>query len=279
MQRPTMWIKLPGQAEINCESITKGLRFLQDDSDTGVTNSYLTDAGLDGSLLSYQSIAKNTINANFWLHFGDWYDYKMKKHSIAKFFAQKGLMRIRTDAEPAIVKYVYAGSYSIKPVQDYSHEALFTVAFDNPTGLKYSLGWSDDEMTYGNGLWQVGMNLPNGKHLDYEYIGQRSFKIYNASDITVDPIQRHPMQIIVKNTTGQVEISNQTTGTSIAYRGHLAASDELTWDGVNCYLNGELANNDTDYTYLTLAPGYNDIHVSSTSDADIRFHFKFLYLD
>ena len=87
------------------------------------------------------------------------------------------------------------------------------------------------------------------------------------------------MQIIVKNTTGQVEISNQTTGTSIAYRGHLTASDELTWDGVNCYLNGELANNDTDYTYLTLAPGYNDIHVSSTSDADIRFHFKILYLN
>ena len=106
MQRPHMWIKLPNQDEIDCETITEGLKFLQDDSDLSITNTYLDSAGIEGSVLERQTYSKTAVNANFWLHFGSWYDYKLAKHDIARVFGQKGLMRIRTDAEPYIVKYM-----------------------------------------------------------------------------------------------------------------------------------------------------------------------------
>jgi hypothetical protein len=275
-----MYILPPGSdTEVNCEDITSDFHFLQDDSDPLLTNNYGTDDGLDGATYAFQQRAQNVVNAKFKLQFSDWYDYQMKKHTLAKFFVQKGLYRIRTDSEPAIVKYVYAGNFTVAPTEDGSNTALITIPFDNPSGLKYSLGYSDDVMDYDHGLWQMGMNLPMNKSLQYEYNATRSFQIYNASDIEVNPIQHHDLQVIVKNTTGQVRIENSTTGTHVSYTGTLTTTDQLVWDGVNLYLNGNLANNSTDFTYLTLAPGYNDIKIISTADLDIDFHFRFIYLN
>lgn len=280
MLKPTMYLLPPGSdTEISCENITSDFHFLQDDSDSVLTNTYGTDDGLDGAAYAFQQRAQNVVNAKFVLKYTDWYDYQMKKHTLAKFFTQKGLYRIRTDAEPAIVKYVYAGNFTVAPTQDRSNYALITIPFDNPSGLKYSLGYSDDVMDYDSGLWQMGMNLPMNQSLQYEYNATRSFQIYNASDITVDPIQHHDLQVIVKNTTGQVRIENTTTGNYVAYNGTLTTTDQLVWDGVNLYLNGQLANNSTDFTYLTLVPGYNDIKIISTADLDIDFHFRFIYLN
>lgn len=280
MLKPTMYLLPPGSdTEISCENVTSDFHFLQDDSDSVLTNTYGTDDGLDGAAYAFQQRAQNVVNAKFVLKYTDWYDYQMKKHTLAKFFAQKGLYRIRTDTEPAIVKYAYAGNFTVAPTQDRSNYALITIPFDNPSGLKYSLGYSDDVMDYDSGLWQMGMNLPMNRSLQYEYNATRSFQIYNASDITVDPIQHHDLQVIVKNTTGQVRIENTTTGNYVAYNGTLTTTDQLVWDGVNLYLNGQLANNSTDFTYLTLAPGYNDIKIISTADLDIDFHFRFIYLN
>lgn len=280
MLKPTMYLLPPeSNTEVNCKDITSHFTFLGDDSNPLLTNTYGTNDGLDGVAYAFQKRTQNVINAKFVLKYTDWYDYQMKKHTLAKFFAQKGLYRIRTDAEPAIVKYVYAGNFAVAPTEGGSNTALITIPFDNPSGLKYSLGYSDGVMDYNSGLWQAGMNLPMNKSLQYEYNATRSFQIYNASDITVDPIQHHDLQVIVKNTTGQVRIENTTTGNYVAYNGTLTTTDQLVWDGVNLYLNGSLANNSTDFTYLTLAPGYNDIKIISTADLDIDFHFRFIYLN
>ena len=151
MLEPTMYLLPPGSdTEVNCKDITSGLEFLGDDSDPLLTNTYGTDDGLDGATYAFQQRTQNVVNAKFLLHFTDGYDFKMKKHTLAKFFVQKGLYRIRTDAEPAIVKYVYAGNFTITPFSDGSNDAVFTIPFDNPSGLKYSLGYSDDVMDFNS---------------------------------------------------------------------------------------------------------------------------------
>lgn len=281
MLKPTMYLLPPGSdVEVNCKDITSHFTFLGDDSDPLLTNTYGTDDGLDGSAYAFQQRAQNVVNAKFVLKYTDWYDYQMKKHTLAKFFAQKGLYRIRTDAEPAIVKYVYAGNFTVAPTEDGSNTALITIPFDNPSGLKYSLGYSDDVMGYDSGLWQMGMNLPNGVDLTYHYTDNHNFQIYNASDITIDPLQKyHQLQIIIKSTHGGVDFINKTTGDELVYGDYLTQSDELVFDGLNCYLNGELANNATNFSRMTLAPGYNNIVIRGTTPIDINFHFKFLYLN
>ena len=203
---PKLFVKPPEGDEVDIESITSGLRFLDDDSDPILTTTYADDAGQDGVAYSYSSISKNIINARFWLHYGDWYDYKMKKHEIASFFMQKGLYRLRTDAEPGIVKYVRAGNFNIKNPEDRSHDIQFTIPFDNPSGVKESLGYSDQLMEYDTNLWQYGMNLPNGVDLKYHYVNQHQFRIYNPSDIMIDPIQRYHLQITVTGFHGKFDM-------------------------------------------------------------------------
>lgn len=276
---PKLFIKPPNGDEIDAETITSGLHFLDDDSDPILTTTYTTDAGVDGSVYSTSQISKNVINARFYLTYGDWYDYKMKKHEIAQFFMQKGLYRIRSDAEPGIVKFVRAGNFTIKNPEDRSHVVQFMIPFENPSGVKWSLPYSDDLMTYDQNLWQYGMNLPNGVDLNYHFVNEHYFKIWNASDITIDPVQRHGLKIIVTGQTGKFDMVNQTTGDEIVYVNGLQPSDQLVWDDMYCYCNGELCTDATNLAWMRLAPGWNNFKIYGYNKVDIRFHFRFVYLN
>ena len=276
---PKLFIKPPNGDEIDAETITSGLHFLDDDSDPILTTTYTTDTGVDGSVYSTSQVGKNVINARFYLIYGDWYDYKMKKHEIAQFFMQKGLYRIRSDAEPGIVKFVRAGNFTIKNPEDRSHVVQFSIPFDNPSGVKWSLPYSDDLMNYDQNLWQYGMNLPNGIDLQYHFVNEHHFRIWNASDITIDPAQRYDLKIIVTGQTGKFDMVNQTTGDEIIYVNSLQPNDQLVWDDMYCYCNGELCTDSTNLAWMRLAPGWNEFKIYGYNKVDIRFHFRFVYLN
>lgn len=276
---PKLFIKPPNGDEIDAETITSGLHFLDDDSDPILTTTYTTDTGVDGSVYSTSQVGKNAINARFYLTYGDWYDYKMKKHEIAQFFMQKGLYRIRSDAEPGIVKFVRAGNFTIKNPEDRSHVVQFSIPFDNPSGVKWSLPYSDDLMTYDQNLWQYGMNLPNGIDLKYHFVNEHHFKIWNASDITIDPAQRYGLKIIVTGQTGKFDMVNQTTGDEIVYVNSLQPNDQLVWDDMYCYCNGELCTDSTNLAWMRLASGWNEFKIYGYNKVDIRFRFRFVYLN
>ncbi|HJG17361.1 phage tail domain-containing protein [Limosilactobacillus vaginalis] len=276
---PKLFIKPPNGDEIDAESITSGLRYLDDDSDPVLTNTYTTDAGLDGQAYSYSQVGMNTVTGRFFLHYGDWYDYKMKKHEIANFFMQKGLYRIRTDAEPGIVKYVRAGNFQIKNPEDRSHYVQFSIPWENPSGVKWSLAYSDQLMEYDQNLWQYGMNLPNGVDLKYHFVNQHQFKVYNPSDVMIDPLQKYGIQIIVTGFNGSFDLVNQTTGDEFIYTGGLEPSDQLVLKDVNVYKNGKLSTNKGNLAWIRLEKEWNDFKIYGYNPVDIRFHFRFVYLN
>lgn len=277
--KPWLKIKVGNKDEVDPSELIHGLTFLGDSSSPALTNNYTDNVGIDGSQFNTATYGKNVINANFWVHFNDYYEYTLVKHDIYKLFMSKNIMRIRTDAEPAIVKYVRAGNFEITPWENGAEDALFTIPFDNPSGLKYSLGNSNDLMTYDSELWQVGMNLPNGKDLKYQFIDQTNFQVYNASDMTIDPyIQHHQLKIVIKHNGGAFGITNKTTGDLYRFNGSMSSNDTLMIDGINSYLNGKIVDNQTNYGYLTLAEGYNDIQITGVYDMDILFSFPFIYI-
>lgn len=276
---PKLFIKPPDGDEIDAEDITSGLRYLDDDSDPILTNTYAQDAVTDGQAYSYSQIGMNTINSRFFLKYSDWYDYKMKKHEIARFFMQKGLYRIRTDAEPGIVKFVRAGNFEIKNPEDRSHIVQFTIPWENPSGVKWSFAYSDELMEYDKNLWQYGMNLPNGQDLQYHFINTHNFDIYNASDIDLDPREKYPVQIIVTGFHGKFDMINETTGDEIIYTEPLAPEDTLVWDKLSVFKNGKLDNGATNLAWIRLKRGWNHFKIYGYDNVDIRFHFRFVYLN
>ena len=274
-----MYIKAEGQNEVKASEITKGLRFLGDLESPNLVNNYMTATGQDGNIWNSTDYQMTTDNANFWLKFNNWYDMKLAIHDIRKVFSQKGLLRIRTNAEPAIVKFVRAGNFDIQPVADGVNASKFTIPFDNPSGYKYSLANSDVAKTYEQEAWQLGMNLPNGQDLRYNFVNQSQFRVYNASDITVDPyMQRHELKIIIKHSGGAFGIENKTTSDLYRFNGNMDSNGTLMIDGINTYKNNALADNQTNYSYLTLAAGWNDIRIIGATDLDITFSFPFIYL-
>lgn len=275
--KPWMKLKVGDADEIDISDIAYQLEFLGDDSSPAITNSYQDDSGLDGSISTFSTFTKNTVTANFALKFGDYYDFKLAKHDIYAAFMNKQLMRIRTDAEPDIVKYVRAGNFDIKPTEDRSHLALFSIPFENPSGYKFSLNRSDQFNGFREG-WQVGMNIPNDADIGYHFT-TAAFNVFNASDIPVDPyFQRHDLKIIVKFTGASLQLTNSTNGTEWKYNKSSDGKSSIVLDGINTTLDGQPASANTDYGNLVLEKGWNSIVATGATTIDITISFPFIYL-
>ncbi|MFC6170350.1 phage tail domain-containing protein [Loigolactobacillus jiayinensis] len=277
MGKPKLYVKAGNDAEIEVSAVINGLEFLGDSTSPNILNTYQQNTGVDGQILVASNFDKSTVNANFHLRFGSYYDLKLAKHEIYRLFSSRKSIRIRTDAEPAIVKYVMATPFDIAPTEDYSHDSLFTIPFDNPSGYKYSLARSD-EIDTNNKLIQMGMYLPSDKDCPYHFT-TTNFQVYNPSDIAIEPYeQRHDFRIEASFNGNSLKITNTTNDTTWAYNKPAVKSDKIILNGVNTTLNGNPASVNTDYGNITLNTGWNSISVTGATDVDINFSFPFIYI-
>ncbi|KAF0373150.1 phage tail family protein [Pediococcus acidilactici] len=274
---PKLYLKTESSDEVDVSKAIKGLIYLGDDESPTIASTYQQNVSKDGQILQSLSYDKNVINAKFGLRFGNWYDFKLAKHEIYKLFSQREVMRIMTDAEPAIVKYVVPATFDVTPIEEGSNTAVFTIPFENPSGYKYSLLRSDSLYTFDEDGWQFGMNLPS-EDLVYTH-SEPTFKIYNASDIKIDPYYQNHDLVIKLNFEGQsITITNKTTNTSWSYNKPAKKADNIVLNQLSTTLNGEPASVNTDYGNLTLATGWNDISVTGATDFTVTFSFPFIYL-
>ncbi|OTA48252.1 phage tail domain-containing protein [Limosilactobacillus reuteri] len=279
VSNPELYLKIGDQDEFNIEDKVQGLTFLGDDSTPALANTYQEIPGLDGSKLQYTTFSRYQVVANFCIYFTDWEDYKLAKHQFYRLFTSRQLIRMRTDVESAIVRFVYPNLPEIKPDQNGSHFATFSMNFDNPSGFRYSLYRSDG--TYSNDLdgVQFGMNLHmNDDQYNYHFTTNQ-FKVYNASDIQVDPFgQKHDLKIISKFKGNSMKITNNTNGSEWSYTKASNGEENIVLDGINTTLNGNPASTNTDYGNIILDTGWNDIAVTGADSVDITFSFPFIYL-
>ena len=276
MQKPKLYMKIGDEAEFDIADKVKGLKYLGDDSTLASTNQLLQIPGIDGAVNQYKTYSNYQVPAKFFLRFEDWQDYKLAKHQINRLFSSREKIRIRTDTEPAIVRFVVPNPPEVAPTEAGAHYASFTENFDNPSGYRYSLYRSDSLPNIANG-WQFGMNLP--KTLPSYHFTSKSFKVYNASDIAIEPYkQKHDLRILFKFSGSQMKITNKTNGSSYTYKNSTNGNDQIILDGIITTLNGNPASANTDYGTVTLETGWNDIDVSGADNVDITFSFPFIYL-
>ena len=243
-----------------------------------LTNNYSDSSGSDGSVFNYATFDKSEVNANFILHFYDYYDFKLAQHDIYKLFMNKELIRIRTNAEPAIVKFVRAGNFEIKPWRDGAKDAMFTIPFENPSGYKYSYLTSDNPYLYSTEGWQIGMNLPNGQDLHYHFTTP-NMRVYNASDIAIDPYyQRHELKIITKFKGNSLKLVNKTNNAKWEYKAKSDGKESIVLDKINTFTDGSPTSYNTDFGNIVLEPGWNNIVATGATTLDVTFSFPFIYI-
>lgn len=276
MQEPKLYMKIGDEAEFDIADKVKGLKYLGDDSTLASTNQLLQVPGIDGAVRQYKTYSNYQVPAKFFLRFENWQDYKLAKHQINRLFSSRKMIRIRTDTEPAMVRFVMPNPPEIAPTEAEAHYASFTENFDNPSGYRYSLYRSDSLPSIANG-WQFGMNLP--EPLPSYHFTNKSFKVYNASDIAIEPYkQKHDLRILFKFSGSQMKLTNKTNGSSYTYKNSSNGNEQIILDGISTTLNGNPASANTDYGTVTLETGWNDIDVSGADSVDITFSFPFIYL-
>ncbi|CAM2772772.1 phage tail domain-containing protein [Fructilactobacillus fructivorans] len=276
--KPKLFISIDGNPEFNVTDKIPQLQFLGAQSNPALTNNYQDVTGMDGSQFNLAAINKNTVNLNFFVHFRDYYDFKAVKQQILQLFMQKRIYRIRTDAEPMFVQFLRPVTSEINLIGDVTNDSQFTLAFENPTGYKFS---RFDSLNQAD-LWDdfpLGFNLPAMDKEDFHFIDEFSFNLLNPSGVAIDPyFEHHDLKIHLKWVGSKITLNNRTNGSSYTYNGSNNNNYEILLDGVDSFLHGNQVNNQTDFGNIKLEPGFNQIEVSGCTNFDVKFEFPFIYI-
>ena len=272
----TFLLKLQGQDEFNITDRLPNVEYLGGDSTPAFNNVYQDNTTRDGSRLTSVNFSKLLYTANFLLRSQDYYDQKLLRHEIYQLFGDRKLVRFRTDTDLQKVMYGRPTSFEIKFIADGYDDSLFAIQFEIPSGYKYSLNRSDsvtvDDISFG-------MNF----HLDEKPVYTQtanSFRIFNPSDITVDPYyQRHDLMLMIKFAGISYQITNTTNGSSYKYNNASNGADNIVLNGLSTILNGQPASQNTDFGFIKLEKGWNDIMVQGATSHTTTFSFPFIYID
>lgn len=277
MQHPKLLLKIGNDPEFNIADKVQGLKYLGDNPTPVINNSFLDVSGVDGSQFQFTTFSRYQVPAKFLLRFNDWQDFKLAKHQFYRLFAQRKEIRIRTDVESSIVRFVYPNLPEIAPAEDGAHYSLFTMNFDNPSGYRYSLYRSNAVYDFSNDSLQFG-ELGIDEKPNYHFTSN-TFRVYNPSDIAIDPFgQKHDLKVVCKFSGSSMKLLNTTNGSEWEYKKSSSGNDSIILDGINTTLNGDPASVNTDYGNLILDTGWNGFTVSGASSVDITFSFPFIYL-
>lgn len=277
MQHPKLLLKIGNDPEFNIADKVQGLKYLGDNPTPVINNSFLDVSGVDGSQFQFTTFSRYQVPAKFLLRFNDWQDFKLAKHQFYRLFAQRKEIRMRTDVESSIVRFVYPNLPEIAPAEDGAHYSLFTMNFDNPSGYRYSLYRSNAVYDFSNDSLQFG-ELGIDEKPNYHFTSN-TFRVYNPSDIAIDPFgQKHDLKVVCKFSGSSMKLLNTTNGSEWEYKKSSSGNDSIILDGINTTLNGDPASVNTDYGNLILDTGWNGFTVSGASSVDITFSFPFIYL-
>ena len=168
-----------------------------------------------------------------------------------------------------------ASSFDIEQVREYGFGELVFETTDLP--FAESIGTTADIDREGlssiQARWGVGMGLfADDGTLNYTHSG-RTFRIYNAGNVAVNPFEQD-LVIVVNNASKGYELRNNTTGDTFKVTEDIAQGELFIVKGV-VTVNGLQALRATNKQFITLAPGWNDF--TQNQARKVEFVFRFYY--
>lgn len=200
-------------------------------------------------------------------------EFLMLLKEFQNFFMIRGGFWIVFSDEPTYKYRVLTKPFS--PTFWNEKQGVFTVTFNNYTGMRESVGTSLEIFDKEKNFFSYGMGIPN-KNISFES-KEKEFSIYNPSSVAIDPLTQHHILKIHIRGSGSPTLTNKTTGESFTYNRVLIPTDELILDGVDPYINGNPDGINSNHGTITLAKGNNEFEITGLSNSDISFEFYFIY--
>lgn len=177
------------------------------------------------------------------------------------------------------IKYAVKPNPTIETSKVTRNDWEIKVTFDCYKGYSESYK-TVQNLNFLDGSWQFEQNIKFHNDIKYKHKSD-NFDIYNGSSDTIDPLLNHYLKIEINaNAKNGLTIRNNTTKDEITYKSELKKEDDFVINGVYPFLNGNRVGRYTNFEWLRLNEGYNNITIIGTDVNDppeISFDFNFIF--
>lgn len=253
------------------------LKFLDFEEEGVSVNANTTEiSGSDGVLKGSTNFGSFSLILNFSFLGSDINDYNLMLQKMRSVLFKRDAFFIWHSDLPGKKYAVYCEENSIDRK---THSfGLFSIKFSVIKGYSESLR-ETDKFSLSNGEWQFESGLLFDDEIKYKH-DTTSFKIYNGSSDTINPQIRHKFKLLINiNAPNGFKITNKTTGDVFEYKKAITTKNQLSLVGLHPLINNKRVGIDTNWKWITLDPGFNDIEISGKgiSDVSTQWIFPFIY--
>lgn len=255
----------------------KNLVFLDyDEEGVEVQANTIERKGKDGVGIGPSNFGPFNLILRFVYQGTDTIDYNLLKQKLRGLLFKRDPYYIVHSDMPGKKYAVYCTENAITDV--FSKSGTFEIKFVVYKGYSESLK-DTLSVDFLSDEWQFGNGLITDTNISYKKNTKR-FMIYNGSVDTIDPQQDHKLIIKIKaDAPNGLTVYNYHTNDVFKYYSSLKYSDTLMLYGEHPFVNGKRVGVDTNFSWLTLAEGKNNIEIDGNGVSNVyaEFQFNFIY--
>ncbi|MDW4372981.1 phage tail family protein [Staphylococcus saprophyticus] len=232
--------------------------------------------GVDGVLTGASTFAPFELELRFMFSGVDIHDYHLFKHKLRQIIYQREPYYVWHSDMPGKKYAVLPNATEIEDI--YSRNGEISITFSVFKGYSESLK-DTDEFSLSSGDWQFEGGVLADDNIKYKH-NTTSFKIYNGSSDVINPLLRHRFKLIVNiDAPKGFKVNNKTTGDTFEYKKAIKSNQTLTINGVHPFINNNRVGIDTNWQWLTLDEGFNDIEITGENISKVKTQwiFPFIY--
>lgn len=231
--------------------------------------------GTDGVLMGPSSFGPFNLILNFSFKGQDTKDLRLIKQKL------RGLLFRR---DPYFVWHsdLPGKQYAVYCTEDGNESltnsfATFAVTFVVFKGYSESLK-ETDQFSLSSREWQLEGGVLAYEDIKYKH-DTTSFNIYNGSSDIINPLLRHKFKLLINiDAPKGFKITNKTTGDVFEYRKAIKNNQRLTINGVHPFINNKRVGIDTNWQWLTLDKGFNEIEITGENIGNVQTHWVFPFV-
>ena len=231
--------------------------------------------GTDGALMGPTTFGPFNLVLNFSFKGLDTKDLKLYKQKIRSILYQREPYYVWHSDAPGKKYAVYCDSNDNEDLTN--SFATFKVTFVVFKGYSESLK-DTSQFSLSSGDWQFEAGVLSDDEIKYKHT-TTSFKIYNGSTDTINPLFRHKLKVLINlNAPKGFKIKNTTTGDVFEYKKAIKSNQRFTLDGVHPFINNKRVGIDTNWQWLTLDEGFNDIEITGENIGNVQTQWVFPFI-
>lgn len=254
-----------------------GLNFLDYELiESSVKTNEVDMPGIDGVMVGTNTLEPFDIVLNFFFDGADKHDLNLFAEKLRKKLRRRDPFYLRHSYLPGI-KYAI-NSAEINHEKLNHSDAEITMTFHCYKGYSESFKETNEYSLYSDN-WQFENNLLSDSNIKYKH-NTTSFSIYNGSTDTINPLLRHKFKLLINiDAPNGFKLENKTTGDVFEYKKPIKKNTQIMIQGVHPFIGNSRIGIDTNWKWITLDVGYNEIEITGKNigETSTQWIFPFIY--